>query len=91
LTITVSIPAALQQFTGIASKVDLDASTVEETLTKLDELAPGLKAFLLDESNRLRRYVNIFVNMSNIRSGNGLGTRLKDGDQMRIIPAVAGG
>jgi molybdopterin synthase sulfur carrier subunit len=91
LSITVSIPVALQQFTGIDSKVDVDASTVEETLTKLDEHFPGLRAFLLDESNHLRRYVNIFVNMDNIRSGDGLGTRLKDGDQIRIIPAVAGG
>lgn len=63
MSITVSIPVALQQFTGIDSKVDVDASTVEETLTKLDELFPGLRAFLVDESNRLRRYVNIFVNV----------------------------
>jgi molybdopterin synthase sulfur carrier subunit len=91
LTITVSIPAALQQFIGIGSKIEVDASTVEESLTKLDELFPGLKGFLLDESNQLRRYVNIFVNMNNIRSGDGLGTSLKDGDQIRIIPAVAGG
>jgi molybdopterin synthase sulfur carrier subunit len=85
------MPAALQQFTGITSKVDVDASTVEQTLTKLDELFPGLEAFLLDERNQLRRYVNIFVNMDNIRSGDGLGTKLKDGDQIHIIPAVAGG
>jgi molybdopterin synthase sulfur carrier subunit len=69
----------------------MDASTVEELLFKLDGLFPGLRAFIVDESRNVRRYVNIFVNHDDIRSGEGLGTKLKAGDRVRIIPAVAGG
>jgi MoaD family protein len=87
----VSIPAALRQFTGDKSEVGLDASTVDELLLKLDGLFPGLKAFIIDESRRVRRYVNVFVNEKDIRSAEGLGTKLKDGDRIQIIPAIAGG
>jgi len=69
----------------------LDAATVNEVLLQLDSRFPGLKAFLLDESRGLRRYVNIFVNERDIRSAEGLMTKLKDGDLVNIIPAVAGG
>jgi molybdopterin synthase sulfur carrier subunit len=69
----------------------MEASTVEELLFRLDRLFPGLRAFIVDESRGLRRYVNIFVNQEDIRSGEGLMTKLKDGDRVHIIPAVAGG
>jgi molybdopterin synthase sulfur carrier subunit len=89
--IAVSIPAALREYTGDASSVNIDALTVEEAVLKLDGLFPGLKDFLLSENRVLRRYVNIFVNGEDIRSGEGLSTKLKDGDQVHIIPAIAGG
>jgi len=91
LKITVSIPAALRQYVGDTSEVKVDASTVEELLTKLNGAFPGLESFLLSENRVLRRYVNIFVNKDDIRSGDGLGTKLKDGDRVHIIPAIAGG
>jgi molybdopterin synthase sulfur carrier subunit len=91
LKITVSIPAALQEYVGDTSEVEVDASTVEEVLMKLDGVFPGLKSFLLNENRVLRRYVNIFVNKDDIRSGDGLRTKLKDGDRVHIIPAIAGG
>jgi len=87
----VKIPAALRQYTQNQSDLQVDASTVEETLQKLDRLFPGLRAFILNESNELRRYVNIFVNGKDIRAGEGITTKLKEGDQVRIVPAVAGG
>lgn len=86
-----NIPAALRQYTNRTSEVNLDASTVDEVLMKLDGLFPGLEAFILDESRGVRRYVNIFVNQDDIRSGAGLMTKLKDGDRVHIIPAIAGG
>ena len=91
MQVTISIPHALRQYTQDKSEVRLDASTVDESLMKLDALFPGLKAFIVDEGKSLRRYVNIFVNEHDIRSGEGLTTRLQDGDRVRIIPAVAGG
>ena len=87
----VNIPAALRQYTQNQSDLQVDASTVEETLQKLDGLFPGLRAFILNESNELRRYVNVFVNGKDVRSGDGIMTKLKEGDRVRIVPAVAGG
>jgi molybdopterin synthase sulfur carrier subunit len=91
LPVTVNIPVALRQYTQNQSDLQVDASTVQEMLQKLDALFPGLKAFILDESSGLRRYVNVFVNGKDIRSGDGITTKLKEGDQVRIVPAVAGG
>lgn len=91
LQVIVSIPHALRQYTQDKSEVGLDAPTVDELLLKLDGLFPGLRAFIIDEGKGLRRYVNIFVNEHDIRSGEGLMTKLKDGDRVQIIPAVAGG
>jgi MoaD family protein len=91
LRVTVRIPAALLEYTGKTSEVQLDAETVGEALVKLDDQFPGLRAFLVDESRGLRRYVNVFVNELDIRSSDGLMTNLKDGDSVSIIPAVAGG
>lgn len=91
MKVTVQIPAALRQYTGDNSEVGVDASTVSEVLSRLDELFPGLKDFLIDEGRGLRRYVSVFVNEHDIRSGEGLMTKLKDGDQIHIIPAIAGG
>jgi sulfur-carrier protein len=91
LPVTVNIPVALRQYTQNQSDLQVDASTVQEMLQKLDALFPGLKAFILDESSELRRYVNVFVNGKDIRSGDGITTKLKEGDQVRIVPAVAGG
>ena len=91
LKVTVTIPGALRQFTHSNSEVDLEALTVEDVISSLDSMFPGLKAFLLDEGKQVRRYVNIYVNKDEIRSKNGLMTPLKDGDRVQIIPAVAGG
>ncbi|MGP8069039.1 MAG: ubiquitin-like small modifier protein 1 [Candidatus Bathyarchaeia archaeon] len=88
---TVNIPVALRQYTQNQSDLQVDASTIQEVFQKLDALFPGLKAFILDEGSGLRRYVNVFVNGKDIRSGDGITTKLKEGDQVRIVPAVAGG
>lgn len=91
MKVTVIIPAALRQYTRNASEVEVDVSTVDETLLSLEELFPGLRSFILDENKGVRRYVNIFVNEHDVRAGQGLMTKLKDGDRVHIIPAIAGG
>ena len=60
-------------------------------MRKLDSDFPGLSALIVNESGVLRRYVNIFVNEDDIRSGDGLTTKLKEGDRVSIVPVVAGG
>jgi MoaD family protein len=89
--VTVSIPVALLQYTGNEAELRIDAYTVEETLGMLDTRFPGLSTFIVNESGHLRRYVNIFVNEQDIRSGDGMKTKLKEGDRVTIVPVVAGG
>lgn len=91
MLVNVNVPHALRQYTESRSDLLVEASTVQEALQKLDSLFPGLQAFIVDESNELRRYVNVFVNEADIRSGDGITTKLKEGDLIRIVPAVAGG
>lgn len=86
-----NIPVALRQYTQNESDVQVEAYTVRELLRKLDSSFPGLSAFIINESGELRRYVNIFVNEDDIRSGDGLTTKLKEGDRVSIVPVVAGG
>jgi hypothetical protein len=69
LLVNINIPHALRQYTESRSELQVEASTVQEALQKLDTLFPGLQAFIVDEGNELRRYVNVFVNEADIRSG----------------------
>ena len=89
--VMVRIPVALLQYTGNESELRIDAYTLEEALSKLNTRFPGLSAFIVNESGQLRRYVNIFVNEQDIRSGDGMKIKLKEGDRVSIVPVVAGG
>jgi molybdopterin synthase sulfur carrier subunit len=91
MSVTVKIPVALLQYTGGASELRIDAYTVEGLLRNLDGRFPGFSAFIVNENGQLRRFVNIFVNQDDIRLGDGLMTKLKEGDQVSIVPVVAGG
>ena len=86
-----NIPVALRQYTRNESDLRFEAHTIGELLRKLDSSFPGLSAFIVNESGQLRRYVNIFVNEADVRSGNGLMTKLREGDRVSIVPVVAGG
>ena len=89
--ITVLIPTPLRRFTGGVARVVVTGSSVAEVLDALDAAHPGIGDRLRDESGRIRRFVNVFVNGQNIRDGQGLETRLSAGDEVGIIPAMAGG
>jgi molybdopterin synthase sulfur carrier subunit len=73
------------------SDVVVEALTVDEAIMKLDSQFPGLREFILDDDLSLRKFVNIYVNDEDVRSGVGLLTALRNEDHMQIIPAVAGG
>lgn len=91
MSVTVEIPVALLQYTGDESEVRIDARSVDVLLRNLDGQFPGLSALIVNESGQLRRYVNIFVNQEDIRSRDGLTTKLEEGDRVSIVPVVAGG
>ncbi|MFW2331523.1 MAG: MoaD/ThiS family protein [Nitrospinota bacterium] len=90
-TVTVRIPTALQLLTDGEPTINGSAEKLGELITNLDGSYPGIATKLLDEDGNLRKFINIFVNDEDIRSRDGLDTKLADGDEISVIPAIAGG
>jgi molybdopterin synthase sulfur carrier subunit len=89
--VTVLIPTPLRRYTGGESRVTLAGASVEEVLDALDAAHPGIGERLRDDSGQIRRFVNMFVNGKNVRDADGIATTLSPGDELGIIPAMAGG
>jgi molybdopterin synthase sulfur carrier subunit len=87
----VRIPTPLRRFTGGAEEVSAGGATVAAIVDDLERNHPGLKERICDEAGKVRRFVNIFVNGDDIRFLNNLETTVKDGDEVSIVPAIAGG
>ncbi|MBI1802611.1 MAG: MoaD family protein [Chloroflexi bacterium] len=87
----VRIPTPLRRLTAGQAKVQVGGASVHELVASLDKTYPGLKDRLVDETGGIKRFVNIFVNGEEIRTLQGADTPLKDGDEVSIIPAMAGG
>ncbi len=90
-TVLVLIPTPLRRFTGGAARVSATGETVGDLLAALGQDYPGLRERICDEDGKIRRFVNVFVNGQNVRDGAGETTPLRPGDEVGIIPAMAGG
>ena len=86
----VRIPTPLRTLTGGADEVPASGSTLGEVLEDLEKRHPGLRERLLDEKG-VRRFINIFIGEEDVRFLQGLKTPVKTGDQISIVPAIAGG
>lgn len=91
MSVKVLIPTPLQKFTNNQATVECSANTVSELFDALEASCPGIKQRLCDEKGQPRRFLNFYVNSEDIRFLEGINTPLKDGDQVSIVPAVAGG
>jgi len=91
MAIKVLIPTPLQKFTNNEATIECAGGNIVELLDILDSTYPGIKARLCDDSGELRRFVNFYVNSEDIRFLDGKETALNDGDEVSIVPAVAGG
>ncbi len=91
MTVKILIPTPLQKFTNNDDCVSVEANSVDELIGALDALYPGFKGRLCDENGKLRRFLNLYVNSEDIRFLNHQETQLNDGDEVSIVPAVAGG
>jgi molybdopterin synthase sulfur carrier subunit len=92
LSVTVRIPTPLRKLTGEREVVTADGGgSLLELIGRLDGEYPGLKDRLCDESGEIRRFVNVYVNGEDVRFLSGLETPVKEGDEISIVPAVAGG
>jgi MoaD family protein len=89
--IIVTIPTALRQYAGGSSETEVEAKTSGEALESLTAKHTELRKHLYNEQNTLRNFVNVYVNDQDIRHLDGLGTPLKDGDNIMIVPSIAGG
>jgi sulfur-carrier protein len=92
LSVTVRIPAPLRKVTGEREVVTAaDGGSLLEMINRLDQEYPGLKERICDESGDIRRFVNLYINGEDVRFLSGLETPIKAGDEVSIVPAVAGG
>ena len=91
MSVRVRIPTPLRQVTDGVSEVAIDSPTVSGVLGELEQRWPAIKGRLRDDSGELRRFVNLYVNGEDVRFLQGLETGLRPGDELSIVPAVAGG
>ncbi|GAA4204523.1 MoaD/ThiS family protein [Streptosporangium oxazolinicum] len=91
MSVSVRIPTILRTYTDGAAEVTGEGETLRDVLQKLDADFPGIGARILDESGKIRRFVNVYVGDEDVRFVDNLDTATPSGAQVSIIPAVAGG
>ena len=91
MPVKVKIPTPLQKLAKDQAEVEGEGKTVHELIDDLEKNYPGLKERICDEKGKVRRFINIYVNEEDVRFLKGDDTPLKDGDEISIIPAIAGG
>lgn len=89
--ITVHIPTPLRRVTEGKDKLEVEASSIGEMIAKADNQFPGFQERLMDEAGDMRYFINIYLNGEDVRFLQGLDTPTKAGDEISIVPAVAGG
>lgn len=91
MVVKVRIPGPLQKLTQDKAEVEVNATSIQELIDNLNRSYPGVKDRICDEAGQIRRFVNIFLNEEDIRFLSREKTPLKDGDEVSILPAIAGG
>lgn len=91
MPVKVLLPTVLQRLTNNQIEVTAEGGTVAAVVTDLERQYPGLQERLCDESGRLRRFVNVYLNNEDIRHLANEETPVKDGDELSVVPAIAGG
>ncbi len=89
--VQVRIPTPLRKYTGGAEAVQAEGTTVAALVADLDKRHPGIRERICDETGAVRRFVNIVVNGEDIRVLSNLDTAVKAGDEVSVVPAIAGG
>ncbi|HSZ26736.1 MAG TPA: ubiquitin-like small modifier protein 1 [Chthoniobacterales bacterium] len=91
MAIPVRIPTPLRKLTLNQEVVEADGATIRELIESLERTYPGLKDRICDEQDQIRRFVNVFLNDEDVRFLNESETQVKLGDEVSIVPAIAGG
>ncbi len=88
---TVRVPTPLQKLTKDQAEVKVSSGNIRELIEDLEKRFPGIKERICDQTGKIRRFINIYVNEEDVRFLQQEETPLKDGDEISIIPAIAGG
>ena len=91
MSVTVRIPTPMRRVTNGEERVAVDAETLQGVIQAMEDQYPGVKARLCDDQGEIRNFVNIYINGEDVRFLEGLGSSTKSGDEISIVPAVAGG
>jgi molybdopterin converting factor small subunit len=91
MAVQVLIPTPLQKYTADQASVSLEAKSVADLIDAMDSTFPGIRTRLCDENGKIRRFLNFYVNSEDIRFLENETTSLNPGDEVSIVPAVAGG
>ncbi|MBI2880852.1 MAG: MoaD/ThiS family protein [Candidatus Tectomicrobia bacterium] len=91
MPVKVRIPTPLQKLTKNQGEVEAKGASVRDIIEDMERRFPGLKERLYDNAGEIRRFINVYVNDEDIRFLDGSKTAVKDGDEVSIIPAIAGG
>lgn len=91
MAVKVRIPTPLQKMTNNQPEVEAEGSSIKAILADLEKQFPGIKERLYDEQGNLRRFINFYVNNEDIRFLKGEETAIKEGDEVSVVPAIAGG
>lgn len=91
MPVTVRIPTPLRSLTGNAEEIEASGRSIKEIIENLEEKYPGIKNRLCDEKGQIRRFINFYLNDEDVRFLQNQETPVKDGDQISIVPAIAGG
>ncbi len=91
MAVKVRIPTPLQKLAGGKGEVMIEAASIQQMIDTLEKNYPGMKERLCDEQGKIRRFVNVYLNEEDIRFLDKEATALKAGDEISIVPAIAGG
>ncbi len=91
MSIRVRIPTPLRKLTGDKGEIEAKGSNISELIEDINNKHPGIKERIYDDTGEIRRFINIYVNEEDIRFIDGNKTAVRDGDEVSIIPAIAGG
>lgn len=90
-SVNVRVPTILRTYTSGESEVTASGATLREVLTNLEANYPGISARILDDSGKIRRFVNVYVGDEDVRFASGVDTATPAGSRVSVVPAVAGG
>jgi len=91
MAVVIRIPTPLRKFTAGQAEIEAEGATLRDIFADAEAKHVGIHAKIFDDAGDIRRFINLFVNGEDVRHADGLATAVKSGDEVSIVPAIAGG